>query len=373
MKKELYLWEYRQATWLELFFDLIFAVSLGQITHLLSHTHNHHLESASFIKFLVLFIPYWWIWLSHTIFSNRYDRDEKGHRFLTLVLMFLLMLMSGVLDLKVERGYRLFISIYGATRFLITYLFFAEGRKNNDKAASQIAEYFFLGALISTSALLFPFKYAVFIFFLGIAIEMILPLFYSKKNNLKPADRDHLVERIGLLAIILLGESVISLSASLREVVWNTQTLSAAIIGFVMICMIWWIYFDSFTLLIESKRDKNGVVIAFSQFFTYVSFALIANTIRHAIFNDLNINEFKMMAFLGMAFLYIGKQTAYFINVPEYRYHNIRNTIIVFVIMISSMFLKQADHILYGMALSFAVYIAVNYQSQIKIYGKSVF
>jgi low temperature requirement protein LtrA len=38
-KKLLYLKD-RQATWLELFFDLIFVVALGKATHFLVHVHH---------------------------------------------------------------------------------------------------------------------------------------------------------------------------------------------------------------------------------------------------------------------------------------------------------------------------------------------
>ncbi len=62
IKKLLYLKE-RQATWLELFFDLIFVVALGKVTHLLVHVHHGHLDEGILWKFFLIFIPLWWIWL----------------------------------------------------------------------------------------------------------------------------------------------------------------------------------------------------------------------------------------------------------------------------------------------------------------------
>ena len=35
--------EHRHATWLELFFDLVFVVVVAKVTHLLAHTHHGHL------------------------------------------------------------------------------------------------------------------------------------------------------------------------------------------------------------------------------------------------------------------------------------------------------------------------------------------
>jgi hypothetical protein len=38
----------RRATWLELFFDLIFVVAIGDVTHILNHTHEGHLAPLRF-------------------------------------------------------------------------------------------------------------------------------------------------------------------------------------------------------------------------------------------------------------------------------------------------------------------------------------
>ncbi|MCP4711303.1 MAG: low temperature requirement protein A, partial [Planctomycetes bacterium] len=60
--------------------------------------------------------------------------------------------------------------------------------------------------------------------------------------NAIPADREHLVERVGLLAIILLGESIISMANGISNVTWDMSTIITAGFGFSFVCMIWWIY-----------------------------------------------------------------------------------------------------------------------------------
>ncbi len=57
-----------QATWLELFFDLIFVVALGKVTHFLTHIHHGHLDARVWWKFFLVFIPLWWIWVGHTVY-----------------------------------------------------------------------------------------------------------------------------------------------------------------------------------------------------------------------------------------------------------------------------------------------------------------
>ena len=142
-----------------------------------------------------------------------------------------------------------------------------------------------------------------------------------------------------------------------------------AVIGFSFVCMIWWIYFDSFIFLIRSKFDDNGTAILYSQLLTYMSLAMLANMIGHAILNDLNIVDFRILAIVGMIVFYIGKQTAYIANVPEYRYYNVRNTVVVLTIAGISILLPSPQEILMGMCFSLMIYIGLNYQAQIKLYG----
>ena len=81
---------------------------------------------------------------------------------------------------------------------------------------------------------------------LGIAIDAIWQVMLRDKLQARPIDREHLVERMGLLAIIILGESVIAMVASLDHEHWNGYDMASASIGFLLIGAIWWVYFDSY-------------------------------------------------------------------------------------------------------------------------------
>ena len=371
-RKLLYLSENRQATWLELFFDLIFVVSIGRITHFLSPTHHGHLEPGAWWLFILTFIPLWWIWVGHTVYSNRFDEDTRPHRVITLFIMYLLILMSVILGDDIIKNYRLFIVLYGAIRLCLAGMLFLVSKKYPDRetGAFKIGLFFTIGALISTSAFFFELPMAAMIFYGGLLFDILARIFLYKYIKALPVHKHHLVERVGLLAIILLGESIISMSGSLVNVEWFGLTIATASCGFLILCMLWWIYFDSFVLLIESKKDVNCNAIIYSQLFTYMSLGILANTIRHAILNDLNIVEFRVMAIVGMMLLYGGKQTAYFFNVPEYRKYLILNTCYMFAIVGLSLLLPQPQYILMGMAFSMMVYIWLNYIDQIKLYGR---
>lgn len=370
-KQFLYNAEGRHATWLELFFDLIFVVALGQVTHFFSHAHDGHLPEGTWQSFLLIFIALWWIWVGHTVYANRFDTDSRKQRVATLILMFVVILISGTVEVDMNNP-RLFVGLYVVARLMIAGFYFASSRSAREREvfAGKKGMLITIGALISLCSIFFSPPVSVFVFFAGILFDMVVPFLVRSKLNFCPIDREHMVERVGLLGIILLGESVISLSQGISDVQWDTHTIITASFGFMLICMIWWIYFDSFPLLTHSKRDPNGFAILYSQLFTYMAFAILANMIRHAILDDLDIATFRFMAIAGMVSFYIGKQVAYFVNIPEYRYYNIRNTVITLSIAGASLFFSSSQNILIGMCVSMMVYILVNWQSQIKLYGK---
>ena len=73
----------RHATWLELFFDLVFVVIISQLSHFLLH----EISLLRFLEFLFLFIPVWWAWTGVTFYSTRFYSDDVGHRLLLLLQM----------------------------------------------------------------------------------------------------------------------------------------------------------------------------------------------------------------------------------------------------------------------------------------------
>lgn len=286
--------------------------------------------------------------------------------------MFVLIILSTTLSSGIENNYKGFLMVYGVAKIIISVLYAKdihkiEGRSINKRVIWVLS----FGTVLALAGIFFSYHVAAVLLSSSIILEIIvIQTTLNSKHSTKPVNKEHLVERIGLLAIVLLGESIISLTSGLADVDWTMLTIVTGIVGFSIIAMIWWIYFDSLDLLIESKKDKYGTGIIYSQLLVYMSFAIIANTIRHAILNDLNLVDFKIMAISGMLLLYIGKQTAYAINIPENGKYRIINTLIVLSIAAISLLLNRPQYVLFGMALSFAIYIFLNYRTHMKLYGK---
>lgn len=372
MKQALYKSEHRHATWLELFFDLIFVVAISRITHILTHIHDGHLTFEAWAKFFLLFIPMWWIWMGHTSYANRFDDDSRPYRFFTLLLMFLLILLSIEVKFEMEDNYRQFIILYSVARLFIAGFYFSVAFRFPEKRtySKTIGSIYIIGALISCIGVFFSLPIAVGLLYAGLLFDLLTP--FRKKIQLQnyPIDREHFVERIGLLGIILLGESIGALSSGGDDFNWTSKSIGIAVLGFALMCMIWWIYYDSFYFLKNSELDRNGKAISYSQVLTYMAFAILANMIRHAILADLALRDYRIMAILGMTLFYVGKQTSYWFNVPSHRGYNTRNALITIAIVALSLLLPNEVYIMIGVCFSMMVYIGLTYRSQIKMHGK---
>jgi low temperature requirement protein LtrA len=348
----------RHATWLECFFDLIFVVVIDDVTHVLSHTHEGHIDPLQFWKFVLIFIPLWWIWASHTIYANRFDADDRKHRLATLLLMFLLVIISGLIGQRFLASFEAIVICYAASKYIIAMMYFVskERHKEGAELATAVGWVIVAGATISLAAVLFPAPQRYAVFYLGILFDLAaFILFLPRRLEVIPVHTEHLIERVGLLTIIILGESVSSLSIGLANISWTAERLLAAATGFVMISSIWWVYFDSFHLLTRQKLT-TGHSVLYSHFFVFIGLSILASLIRHAIVDDMALSDFRVLSVIGAVCFFIGKQYAYFMELPELRSQLAVNTLAVFVLGGFALLLPETGYILLGLTCAVICY-----------------
>lgn len=372
MRESLYNKEGRHATWLELFFDLIFVVTLGGLIHRFGHTHSNHLDPEFYWKFPLLFTAIWWLWMQHTVFSNRFDDDGPLFRVKSLFVMLLIAIMDGAISRGLEEGYLLFVLLYVSVQLVYIWIY-ASARQDDSLDSSYIRvqiQIISIGIIFFAGSLLLSEPYRYWIFGFGILVQMFLIYLRLNRQDTKPIDREHFIERLGLFIIILLGESIISMAYSLRELDMTSEVIISTLVGYLMIGAIWWIYFDSFPLLEESRYDKNGYILMMMHVFVCIGFAIIANAISHVILDNLDTDSLRILLYIGLLSFYIGKQMQYFFLVPEYKKYIFINSSVVFVFYLFSFLTDSKFVILVIATLSVFIYIGLNYRAQKKLFGK---
>src|SRR5215467_12348102 len=75
----------RQASWLELFFDLVFAGAVGQLAGAL----QDHPTLGALGRFVMVFIPIWWLWVQLSFYADRHESNDAayGGAFLAAMLL----------------------------------------------------------------------------------------------------------------------------------------------------------------------------------------------------------------------------------------------------------------------------------------------
>ena len=80
----------RHATWLELFFDLVFVFAIAELAHFF---HNE-LTWAGIGGFAALFVPVWWLWIDFSYYADQFEIDKSSYRLTMLGVMFGMLVLA---------------------------------------------------------------------------------------------------------------------------------------------------------------------------------------------------------------------------------------------------------------------------------------
>lgn len=323
--------EHRHATWLELFFDLIFVVAIAKAAHVLLHVHDGHISIETYVKYCLIMIPLWWAWTGCTLYANRFDCDDVLQRLMSFVQMFFIIVLSANINTDFDSYYRGFLFAYVGIRFTTVLMYLrASSRDSTTRHVSNyLAASFSIGILISLSSLFFDGFIRYFLLYAGIGFDIIMPLLGKNRLKKLPVNSHHLPERFGLLTIILLGESVLSLATSFEALSWTATTVAMATSGFILICGLWWLYFENIEHGIVGKKLAHGHGIIYSHLIIYLALGMIAAMIRFAVIPELSLTDYKLLSAFGLFGFMFSLQFLQFIYYPQKSRGNlIRNAVL---------------------------------------------
>jgi low temperature requirement protein LtrA len=262
--------ETRRSTWLELFFDLVFVVAVAQLGQQLSQD----VSAEGLFRFLGFSVPVWWAWMGFTFYANRFDTDDLPYRLLVFVAMLGVAALATTLPDAFAGASRAFVLSYVFVRLVLLVLY-ARAIRHVDEGRAIAVFYFaaFSAAVVVwLASLLFPAPERYWVWVLALAIELPAPIVGWRLIPSGPVDPRHAPERLGLLTIIVLGESVFAVVFGVTDVTWSSEALLAALGGFVCAAAFWWIYFEfvnpeyAFAALRRRGRILRGLVFVYSNF-----------------------------------------------------------------------------------------------------------
>ena len=274
--------EMRRATWIELFFDLVFVAAVGQLANALAAEPT----TARFFEFLGLFVPVWWAWMGFTFYANRFDTDDLVYRLLLLLAMFGVAALATTIPSVFRGATEGFPIAYVSVRLVLIALY-ARARRHVPEARALVRVFiraFSFAVFIWVVSLAFDAPWAYLCWGLALAVELAAPVRAWRFLPDAPVDRTHLPERFGLLTLIVLGESVLGVVLGVAKVSWDVRSAATAAAGFLVAAALWWIYFDFLDEgALTARGIFGGLTYTYMNYFVVVGLAALGAGVKLAI------------------------------------------------------------------------------------------
>lgn len=233
----------RAVSWQELFFDLIFVAAVAQLASPLAEDYSW----MGLLRFAIFFLLLWWAWSDHTLYYSRFHCDDPLERIMTVAQIFTVAVMAANAKATLSSADAAgFGAAYGLMRLILMLQYLRARRLHSPQRhmTAQIAS-LAASALLWLVAALSPLEVRFVLWGAAVTLDAVGPWLRRGHFASLPPDSAHLPERFGLFTIILLGEFVASIMRGMEaQSSWPPLAFAAAITGFVIAFLCWWLYFQ---------------------------------------------------------------------------------------------------------------------------------
>lgn len=233
----------RRPGWTELFFDLVFAAAIAQLSAPLGHDYSvYGIGRFGFLLVLVFLA-----WFGYTSFATQFGVDDVVERMLIVAQVFLVAVMAAnATDALSSRDAAGFGAAYGGVRAILALQYARVLRAPDAEpfVRRRIAGLLVSAVLWAVSAL-FPAPERYIGWALALLVDIGNSWPASRSTTASPPGATHFPERFGLLTIILLGEFVASVMRGIEsQMGWSFLAASAAVLSLGLGFAIWSCYSD---------------------------------------------------------------------------------------------------------------------------------
>ncbi|NNH73286.1 low temperature requirement protein A [Nocardia uniformis] len=288
-------------TQLELFFDLVLVFAFTMVTDLAAHD----LTAVNMVRAVVVIALLWWLWIAYSWLGNVVKADEGVMRVAIFVAMGAIFLMALSIP---EAFHDTPGGWYAPLVFAIGYMVvrvvhigvFLIASANDAQLRGQVVRWG-LGSLTIGGALLVFAAFThgslqIMLWIAAIAGDMAWTLLAGtdwRINSVK-----HFSERYGLIIIVALGESIVSIGIGVAGLPISWPIALGSMLGLAVSGLLWWAYFDIAALTVEhamhQATGERRIRIARGSY-TYWHFPMIVGVIA------LSLGLKKVLNYVGGA------------------------------------------------------------------------
>ncbi|WP_168427301.1 low temperature requirement protein A [Candidatus Colwellia aromaticivorans] len=272
---------HRQATWLELFFDLAFVISIAALSLMLAE--NHSLEGL--VLYVSLFLAVYWAWNQLTWYSSLFDNNDVFYRVMYLGSILGVLVLAASIRKITHGETTLFVISYIIIQGLLVVgwlrIFISKTELRSFSLKYILGQIF--GSIVWLVSLLFPPPEQYYVWIVAMLIHIAAPYFAWKTKIHIPIHTSHIVERYSLLTIIVLGETLVAVSIGMGYSP-DSNAFLISILGYIIIACIWWTYFNwDFSKLRNFETTTNVFIFGYGHFIVFVAIAAFGAGIEIAI------------------------------------------------------------------------------------------
>jgi len=292
----------RQVSPLELFFDLVFVLAVGQLTHHLIE----HLTWRGAAETAVALVAVCGVWTFTTFEVTLLDIEHTGTRVTTLVVMGLGLFMNAGITHAFDTSPWLFVApmlaaVIGPAAYAALTAPAPHLRGHFNRVLIWLAmstPLWLLGAVAGPELRLRWWAVAAAIDLLGTFTAHPLPGRSARTESLR-FDADHMLERMRLFVIILLGETVLTLGRVLSEHHSELRTVLAALGTFIALVCLWAIYFGRAEQIVVSHATSASDPIREVHLAINAIYGVVASLVVFAAGTELLISHTQRHAGIG--------------------------------------------------------------------------
>ncbi|MBT8216250.1 MAG: low temperature requirement protein A, partial [Acidimicrobiia bacterium] len=306
--------EDRSASFVELFFDLVFVFAVTQVV---ASIHGH-LDWSTLGRAAIVLTLMWWAWTQFTWTAGNADFDELQPRIVLLVATAgTFVLATAIQGAFEDDGGTFALAYFGLmSLFAVFYMFLVMG---TDQMAGFVA---YAPRVMAGSVLVLIGGFASedlrpWIWLAAVVINFVSTL--AVDSNEYEINASHFAERHGLFVIIVLGEGLIAIGVGL---VGQATSMTFYIAGTAMLLTVlamWWSYFD-WLFRIGEKALKAATGIARGRLardaYSIAHLPIVAGVILFAVGTEellahpeLSPDAGSRWAFLGGLMLFVAAQS----------------------------------------------------------------
>ena len=237
----------RRVGFLELFYDLVYVVLVGQMAHALAE----HISWAGVRDFAVVFGLIWISWFNGSQFHELHGREDGRNRSLIFLQMGILTVLAVFTGHAGNTDGQPFAFTYASLLAVLVCQWFSVYRRDSAEYRPGARAYLVglvvaIGAILASSGMDDSGRLAVWAaVVIGSIVLVVVYLVRTSDDALGIRATDSMAERYGLFIIIVLGEVVLGVVDGMTGVKeLDFRTVATGVLGLSIAFGFWWTYFD---------------------------------------------------------------------------------------------------------------------------------